>query len=442
MKKRVLCSMLASALLTGCSLNAGSLQDTPPQSEKIQPVSNVQDHDASAVQEETQFEKSNASEEINTESALDVVETAGSDIETEARKEEQIAQPEAGEQVQSMTEAQSAARAQAAAEAQAQAAVEAQIQEAIQAQAAAIEEESETEEHTAVGRAVSAVQAVAEAWAEEQEAAKQEAAKQEAIALALEELREKSSVMCIFEDGTCAMDCWVYESGRTYYIDENGYVQLGLTEIDGNSYYLSPEGKIARGWLEIEDSWYFFQFDGTMAVNTVVDGLYLGSDGKALSDGDEIVPQRNELREEVDSILSSIITPEMTEEEKIAACYWYVANNFTYKRTYETPQGDWTGDCALEILTTGMGNCYRFASAFAYLLTELGYETKVITGRIGTRQGGTTPHGWTEVKIENEWYVFDTELQYANRDKDYYWKTYETYPTRTLVKLEEWPVSF
>lgn len=298
MKKKVLCSILTSALLTGCTLNAGSLQDTPSQSEKIQYVSDVQDHDESAVQ--------------------------------------------------------------AAAEAQVQAAAEARAKAALEAQAAAaIEEESETEEHTAVVQAASAVQAVAEVWAEGQEA-----------------------------------------------------------------------------------GWYFFQFDRTLAVNMAVDGFSLESDGKALSDVGEIVPQRNELREKVDSILLSIITPEMTEEEKIAACYWYMANNFTYKRTYETPQGDWTGEYALEILTTGMGNCYRFASAFAYLLNELGYETKVITGEIGARQGGTTPHSWTEVKIENEWYVFDTELQYANRDKDYYWKTYETYPTKTLVKLQEWPVSF
>lgn len=243
-------------------------------------------------------------------------------------------------------------------------------------------------------------------------------------------------------DGTWAVDCWVYGYGRIYHTDENGYIQLGMTEIDEKSYYLYPEGRIARGWTVIDGSWYFFEFDGAMAVNTVVDGLYLGSDGKAISQSGEVVPQRNELREKVDSILLSIITPEMTEEEKIAACYWYMANNYTYKRTYETPQGDWTGAYALEILTTGKGNCYRFASAFAYLLNELGYETKVITGKVGTRSGGMTPHSWTEVKIGNEWYVFDTELQYANKNKNYYWKTYETYPAQTPVKLQEWPISF
>lgn len=244
------------------------------------------------------------------------------------------------------------------------------------------------------------------------------------------------------EDGTWAADCWLYQYGLTYHIDADGYIQTGITEIDGKSYYLYPEGRIAKGWKVIGGDWYFFNFSGEMAVNTVVDGLSLGSDGRAVLEGGEVLPPRNELREKVDAILESIITPGMTEEEKISACYWHMANNYTYKRTYETPAGDWTGGFALEILTTGQGNCFRFAAAFAYLLNELGYETRVITGRIGTRSGGTTPHGWTEVKIGDEWFVFDTELQYANKDKDYYWKTYETYPSTTLVKQQEWPVSF
>ncbi len=249
-------------------------------------------------------------------------------------------------------------------------------------------------------------------------------------------------VMWMQENGAYAVSCWMYGPDRIHYVDENGYVQLGMTEIDGKNYYLYPEGTFARGWTQIDNDLYFFFFDGSMATDTVVDGLYLGSDGKAAVEGDEIVVPKNELREQVDSILLSIITPGMTEEEKISACYWYMVNNYSYRRTYETPQGDWTGSFALEILTTGKGNCYRYASAFAYLLHELGYETKVITGRIGARNGGMTPHGWTEVKIGDVWYVFDTELQYANRNRDYYWKTYETYPSSTLEKQQEWPVHF
>lgn len=251
-----------------------------------------------------------------------------------------------------------------------------------------------------------------------------------------------NGVMWKQEDGTWAVDCWLTALGRLWHVDENGYIQLGMSEIDGKSYYLYLEGKLARGWTQIEDSLYFFHYDGTLAVNTVVDGLYLGTDGKAVSENGELIPQENELRETVDTILASIIMPGMTEEEKLAACYWYMADNHTYKRDPEIPNGDWTSGYALEILTTGEGNCYRFAAAFAYLLEEMGFETKVITGQVGSSRGGMTPHSWTEVKIGSEWYVFDTELQYANKDKDYYWKTYETYPIRPVEKQQEWFIHF
>ena len=255
-------------------------------------------------------------------------------------------------------------------------------------------------------------------------------------------VQANKGVMWMQENGAYAVDCWMYGPDRVHYVDKNGYVQLGMTEIAGKTYYLYPEGTYARGWTQINNSMYFFFFDGSMAKDTVIDGISLGRDGKAAVAVNEFVEPRNELRERVDAILLSIITPGMTEEEKISACYWYMVNSFSYRRTYETPAGDWTGVFALDILSTGKGNCFRYASAFAYLMYELGYETKVITGVIGARRGGTTPHGWTEVKIGDVWYVFDTELQYANRDRDYYWKTYATYPSRSLEKQLEWSIHF
>lgn len=250
-------------------------------------------------------------------------------------------------------------------------------------------------------------------------------------------------VMWMQMDGTWAVDCWLHvDDGRVYHTDGNGYIQTGLTRIKGKDYYLYPEGALAKGWTEIDNSWYFFNFDGTLAVNTVVDGLYLGNDGKIIPGQNPVPPQKSELREVVDSILASIIEPEMTEVDKIAACYWYMVDSHTYKRIPGIPAGDWTQDLALEILTTGEGNCFCFAAGYAYLLKGLGYETKVITGEVSARRGGTTPHGWTEVMIGGEWYLFDTELQYANREKDYYWKTYETYPSKPLIKQQEYPVSF
>ena len=33
------------------------------------------------------------------------------------------------------------------------------------------------------------------------------------------------------------------------------------------------------GWKQIDGKWYYFYTDGTMAVNTTIDGYAIGSDG-------------------------------------------------------------------------------------------------------------------------------------------------------------------
>lgn len=217
-----------------------------------------------------------------------------------------------------------------------------------------------------------------------------------------------------------------------------------LIKEDGKIYYLYSDGTFAKDWVKIGNDWYFFwPSDGSMAINITINGFMFGEDGKftGLEPTIEDTIKSQQLKELVDHNLSAIIKPDMTDEEKINTCYMHIINNTTYKRTYDTPSGDWTGDYAYQLLTTGEGNCYRYASAFAYLVTGLGHEAKVITGEVVSRKGGTTPHGWTEVKIGNEWYIYDTELQDAN-GKDYYKKTYEDYPSKPLIKMQEWEVKF
>lgn len=241
------------------------------------------------------------------------------------------------------------------------------------------------------------------------------------------------------DDGTWAANTWIDEFGHRYHTDENGALQVEWQEIDGRKYFFYYTGAAATGWTTIGADLYYFDADGALATDTVINGCQVGSDGKlvkALNEEGEAVQA-----EVVEKILSSIITPEMTEEEKLRACYDYVVNNSGYNRTYETPTADWTGTFGFELLTTGKGNCYRFASAYASLLKGLGFDARVATGKIGSRRGGLTPHGWTEVLVGDTWYVFDSEMQYATKKgKNYYFKTYETYPSKPLVKEADWPV--
>lgn len=147
------------------------------------------------------------------------------------------------------------------------------------------------------------------------------------------------------------------------------------------------------------------------------------------------------LKQCVTQILASIVTNDMSAEEKLRVAYQYVLDHTSYKRTYETPEGDWTEGYALQLLTTGEGNCFRYAAAFASLAKGLGYQARVATGQIRAARGGLTPHGWTEILIGEEWYIFDPDMEDAKK-QDYYWKTYENYPVKPLNKEKEWSVEF
>lgn len=240
-------------------------------------------------------------------------------------------------------------------------------------------------------------------------------------------------------DGNWAINSWVEANGHRYHTGENGALQTGMMDIEGQTYYFYGTGEAAVGWTTIGNDLYYFNANGAMAKNTSVNGCAVGSDGKLQKTLDESGNAKQTAA--VNNILASIITPGMTEEDKLLACYNHVINASSYKRTYETPTADWTGTFGWEILTTGEGNCFRYASAYASLLKGLGYDARVATGYIGNRKGGLSPHGWTEVRIGDTWYVFDTEMHDAkNGTKNYYFKTYETYPSKPLKKEADWPV--
>lgn len=242
-------------------------------------------------------------------------------------------------------------------------------------------------------------------------------------------------------DGTWAVNTWIEANGHKYHTGENGVLQTGLIKIDEQIYYFYNTGEAATGWTTLGADCYYFDANGVLAQNTVVNGCTVGSNGKLQKTLDE--EGKAKQSDVVAGVLASIITPGMKEEDKLLACYNYVINASGYKRTYETPTADWTGQFAWEILSTGEGNCFRYAAAYASLAKGLGYDARVATGYIGNRKGGFSPHGWTEVRIGDTWYIFDTEMHDAkNGKKNYYFKTYETYPSKPLKKEADWPVYF
>ena len=131
----------------------------------------------------------------------------------------------------------------------------------------------------------------------------------------------------------------------------------------------------------------------------------------------------------------------MTQKQELKSCFDYFVSASVYERKIDVPVGDWTEAYAKEIMTSSKGNCYNFAAAFAYIARSLGYEARVCTGTVESAYGGRTPHAWTEVRMGNNWYIFDTEMQRA-KGQGYYKQTYDTYPAGPIKKEASWTVYF
>lgn len=143
----------------------------------------------------------------------------------------------------------------------------------------------------------------------------------------------------------------------------------------------------------------------------------------------------------VASIVEQCTTGDMSQKKQLAKCFDYFVKASVYERKTETPQGNWTENYAEDILLNGKGNCYNYASAFAYIALGLGYEAKVCTGTVTSSLGGRTPHAWTEVRIGNNWYIFDAEMQRA-KGSGYYKQTYESYPAGPILKEASFTVYY
>ncbi|MBQ7428522.1 MAG: transglutaminase domain-containing protein [Butyrivibrio sp.] len=143
---------------------------------------------------------------------------------------------------------------------------------------------------------------------------------------------------------------------------------------------------------------------------------------------------------DVASLIDAATSSGQGQETQLRKCYNFLINRMSYERSYDTPTGNWTADYASKALSTGKGNCYGYAAAMAYIADGLGYSARIAVGQIESSNGGTTPHAWTEIKIDNDWYIFDAEMEDAT-GRDLYKVSFNSYPIKPLVKSSVYTVS-
>ena len=131
--------------------------------------------------------------------------------------------------------------------------------------------------------------------------------------------------------------------------------------------------------------------------------------------------------DELDHVLADILSTHTT----LKSAFDYVSYNFSYR----SGNKHWSGwslsdatskEYALDMYRNGSGNCYRFASLFAWCARGLGYTDVVV--RTGWVVGYTTaqaPHGWVTING----YVCDPDMQHEASSRNWYWQTYASAPT-------------
>lgn len=59
--------------------------------------------------------------------------------------------------------------------------------------------------------------------------------------------------------------------------------ETGWVKDNGSYYYYYSDGSLATGWQKLDGDWYYFYGDGSMTWSNEVDGYYLGSDGRMVT---------------------------------------------------------------------------------------------------------------------------------------------------------------
>ena len=69
------------------------------------------------------------------------------------------------------------------------------------------------------------------------------------------------------EDGARAIG-WLYDNNNWYYFNENGEMKTGWISLDGNWYYLNKSGVMQTGWVQDSNgNWYYSDSTGKMIKN-------------------------------------------------------------------------------------------------------------------------------------------------------------------------------
>ncbi|MBR5731228.1 MAG: transglutaminase domain-containing protein [Firmicutes bacterium] len=104
------------------------------------------------------------------------------------------------------------------------------------------------------------------------------------------------------------------------------------------------------------------------------------------------------MNQKVDALLAQIITPDMTDIEKLYAAFIWIREHIDYQNAHA--QFDYVNE-AIKCLEGRPGDCYTCAAGFRAMAEAMGFETKDVVGTY------VNHHYWVMVKLDGNWYHVD-----------------------------------
>lgn len=150
------------------------------------------------------------------------------------------------------------------------------------------------------------------------------------------------------------------------------------------------------------------------ARNTNIAGYTLDADGRYTT-GDKWLDST------IYEMVSKHCVDKAASEDNLCVMYSYLCDNLTYSARPHVKRGatGWELEYAKNALKSWKGNCYSWGAAFHYIARSIGFESYARSGAV-TKQ--VKNHGWAEIMFDDEWYIFDPELDSWTAQKLQYYK--------------------
>ena len=222
---------------------------------------------------------------------------------------------------------------------------------------------------------------------------------------------------------------------------------------EGDQWYYEQDGAYLHGgWEQINGKWYYFKDSGVMAADETVEGYYVGPDGAWVEnqvsryekEGDstadiissylekdtryaitleELVGKNpgayragtgsvygkalnqaelDQVAQKVHQIVTSYITMEMNDVQKLDLLYSYLINTCTYAPTWDQNRAN----TAWGALIYREAQCSGYARGFKALCDAVDIPCYYVHA---TEAASNPSHQWNIVQIGGKWYHVDTQ---------------------------------